>query len=85
MVNKIKKHAPADVRFCYETGVCGFTLKRRIESLGCKCAVIAPSLTPVKPGDRIKTDRRDAKKLLAMFKAGLLHDKYAVSLTGFAG
>jgi hypothetical protein len=50
MVNKIKKQAPADVAFCYEAGVCGFTLKRRIESLGCKCAVIAPSLTPIKPG-----------------------------------
>lgn len=77
MVNKIKKQAPADVAFCYEAGVCGFTLKRRIESLGCKCAVIAPSLTPIKPGDRIKTDRRDAKKLLAMFKAGLLTEVYA--------
>jgi len=77
MVNKIKKQAPADVRFCYEAGVCGFTLKRRIEALDCKCAVIAPSLTPIKPGDRIKTDRRDAKKLLAMFKAGLLTKVYA--------
>jgi len=77
MVNKIKKQAPADVRFCYEAGVCGFTLKRRIEALDFKCAVIAPSLTPIKPGDRIKTDRRDAKKLLAMFKAGLLTEVYA--------
>ncbi len=77
MVNKIKKHAPADVAFCYEAGVCGFTLKRRIEALGCKCVVIAPSPTPQKPGDRIKTDRRDAKKLLAMFKAGLLTEVYA--------
>ncbi len=72
MVNKIKKQAPAEVKFCYEAGVCGFTLKRRIEALGCQCTVIAPSLTPIKPGDRIKTDRRDAVKLLAMFKAGLL-------------
>lgn len=77
MVNKIKKQAPADVAFCYEAGVCGFTLKRRIEALDCKCEVIAPSLTPQKPGDRIKTDRRDAKKLLAMFKAGLLTEVYA--------
>ncbi len=72
MVNKIKKKAPADVKFCYEAGVCGFTLKRRIEALGCQCQVIAPSLTPIKPGDHIKTDRRDAAKLLAMYKAGLL-------------
>jgi transposase len=77
MVNKIKKQAPVDVAFCYEAGVCGFTLKRRIEALDCKCAVIAPSLTPIKPGDRIKTDRRDAVKLLAMFKAGLLTEVHA--------
>ena len=57
MVNKIKKQASADIKFCYEAGVCGFTLKRRIEALGCQCTVIAPSLTPIKPGDHIKTDR----------------------------
>jgi transposase len=80
MVNKIKKQAPTDVWFCYEAGVCGFTLKRRIEALGCNCAVIAPSLTPVKPGERVKTDRRDALKLLAMFQAGLLTEVHAPSL-----
>ena len=77
MVNKIKKQAPADIKFCYEAGVCGFTLKRRIEALGCECIVIAPSLTPIKPGDHIKTDRRDALKLLTMFKAGLLTEVHA--------
>jgi len=77
MVNSIKKKSPADVKFCYEAGVCGFTLKRRIEALGCKCIVIAPSLTPIKPGDRVKTDRRDALKLLTMFKAGLLTEVHA--------
>ena len=77
MVNKIKKQAPASVEFCYEAGVCGFTLKRRIEALDCHCAVIAPSLIPVRPGDHVKTDRRDAKKLLAMFKAGLLTEVHA--------
>ena len=39
MLNKIKKRAPADIKFCYEAGVCGFTLKRRIEALGCQCTV----------------------------------------------
>ena len=43
MVNKIKKQTPADIKFCYEAGVCGFTLKRRIEALGCQCMVVAPS------------------------------------------
>jgi transposase len=76
MVKRILRKAPGEVRFCYEAGVCGFNLKRKIESLGCKCAVIAPSLTPTKPGKRIKTDRRDALRLLAMFKAGLLTEIY---------
>ena len=77
MVKKIKKKASGQVEFCYEAGVCGFTLKRRIEAQSCRCMVIAPSLTPIKPGDRIKTDRRDALKLLAMFKAGLLTEVHA--------
>jgi transposase len=77
MVNKIKKHAPGKVEFCYEAGVCGFTLKRRIEQFNCRCCVIAPSLVPRKPGERVKTDRRDARKLLMMFKAGLLTEVHA--------
>ena len=77
MVNKIKKQAPGQVEFCYEAGVCGFTLKRRIEDMGCKCEVIAPSLVLRKPGERVKTDRRDAKKLLMLFKAGLLTEVHA--------
>ena len=76
MVKKVIKQSPGEVKFCYEAGVCGFTLKRRIEAHGCKCAVIAPSLTPVKPGNRVKTDRRDAKKLMELFKAGLLTEVY---------
>jgi transposase len=77
MVKKIIKQAPCELRFCYEAGVCGFALKRQIEALGCKCAVIAPSLVPQKPGDRIKTDHRDALKLLTMFEAGLLTEVHA--------
>jgi len=78
MVKKIVRQAPGEIRFCYEAGVCGFTLKRRIESHDrCKCEVIAPSLTPRKPGERVKTDRRDALKLLMMFEAGLLTQVHA--------
>lgn len=77
MVKRILRKSQGEVCFCYEAGVCGFNLKRRIEALDCKCAVIAPSLTPTKPGDRIKTDRRDAVRLLAMFKAGLLTEVHA--------
>jgi transposase len=77
MVKKIKKQAPGQIEFCYEAGVCGFALKRRIEDMDCKCQVIAPSLVPRKPGERIKTDRRDAKKLLMFFKAGMLTEVHA--------
>ena len=76
MVQKIQKKSIGPVHFCYEAGVCGFDLQRRIEAMGCRCAVIAPSLTPRKPGERVKTDRRDAKKLLMLFKNGLLTEVY---------
>lgn len=72
MVKKLQKQSSGEVHFCYEAGVCGFDLQRRIESLGSRCVVIAPSLTPRKPGERVKTDRRDAKKLAMLFKNGLL-------------
>ena len=80
MVHRLQRNAPGEVRFCYEAGVCGFTLKRRIEALGSACMVIAPSLVPVKRGDRIKTDRRDARKLLGQFLAGQLTEVFAPSV-----
>ncbi len=76
MVKRIQRKAPGPVQFCYEAGVCGFVLKRQIEALGSDCMVIAPSLVPVKQGDRIKTDRRDARKLLGQFIAGQLTEVY---------
>jgi len=76
MVKKIKKQSSGQIHFCYEAGVCGFTLKRQIEKFGCRCSVIAPSLVPIRPGDRVKTDRRDAKKLLGQFVAGQLTEVY---------
>lgn len=72
MVRKILRLAKGRVRICYEAGPCGYALKREIEKLGVECVVIAPSLIPRKPGDRIKTDRRDARKLAELFRAGLL-------------
>ncbi len=72
MVRRIQREAKGQVRMCYEAGPCGYALKRTIEGLGMECVVIAPSLIPRKPGDRIKTDRRDARKLAELFRAGLL-------------
>ncbi|MCW5594027.1 MAG: IS110 family transposase [Burkholderiales bacterium] len=62
-----------EVRICYEAGTCGYTLQRRLEASGkVVCEVIAPSLIPVKPGERIKTDKRDARKLAELYRAGVL-------------
>lgn len=73
MVKKILREAPGEVRSCYEAGPCGYILKRSIESIGpIVCEVIAPSLIPRKPGERIKTDKRDAKKLAELLRANLL-------------
>ena len=72
MVRRIRKKAPGPVVICYEAGVCGFALQRQIEAEGVACMVIAPSLVPVKPGQRIKTDRRDARKLVGYLRAGML-------------
>lgn len=61
-----------DLRCCYEAGPCGFELFRQLTSMGIACEVIAPSLIPVKAGERIKTDRRDASKLARLYRAGEL-------------
>ncbi len=53
MVRQLKKATKNTLHFCYEAGVCGFSLQRRLEAMGCQCDVIAPSLVPVKAGDRI--------------------------------
>src|SRR4249920_2627176 len=58
--------------FCYEAGPTGYGLYRQIKSLGQECVVVAPSLIPKKPGDRVKTNRRDAVNLAKLLRAGEL-------------
>jgi transposase len=58
--------------FCYEAGPTGYGLYRLITSLGHECQVAAPSLTPKKPGDHVKTNRRDAVSLARLSRAGEL-------------
>ena len=77
MVKRILKAAPGEVTACYEAGPCGYALQRTLKELGMPCEVVAPSLIPVKPGDRIKTDRRDARKLAELLRAGLLTTVHA--------
>ncbi len=68
------KLAPArkELRFCYEAGPCGYGIQRQLTEAGHECAVVAPSLIPRKPGERIKTDRRDAINLAKLRRAGEL-------------
>jgi transposase len=70
----IKKLSPDGeiVSFCYEAGPCGYGIYRQISGLGHECAVVAPSLIPKKPGDRVKTDRRDSESLSRLHRAGEL-------------
>ena len=58
--------------FCYEAGPTGYGLYRLIRSLGHDCLVVAPSLMPAKPGDRVKTNRRDAMGMARLLRAGEL-------------
>lgn len=66
------KGLDGEVRVVYEAGPCGYGLYRRLNKAGLKCEVAAPSLTPRKPGQRIKTDRRDAEKLAKYLRSGSL-------------
>jgi transposase len=63
---------PEGLAVCYEAGPGGFDLYRLLSSIGAACDVVAPSLIPVRAGERVKTDRRDAKKLVSLYRAGLL-------------
>jgi transposase len=67
MVQRIRRQVSGEIHICYEAGVCGFVLQRRLQKLGCVCQVIAPS--------------RDAKKLLSQFTAGQLTSVHAPDAT----
>jgi transposase len=60
------------LRFCYEAALCGYGIQRELAAAGHECVVVAPSLIPRKPGERIKTDRRDAINLAKLHRAGEL-------------
>jgi transposase len=76
---RLRREAPGEVRCCYEAGPTGYGLQRQLSAQGIVCTVVAPSLTPVKPGSRIKTDRRDARKLAELHRAGLLTEVHPPS------
>ena len=71
LIDRLNKEFEGEVLlFCYEAGPCGYGLYRQLLALGHDCLVVAPSLIPKKPGDRIKTDRRDARKLAQSLRSG---------------
>jgi hypothetical protein len=67
----IKKLGAAEkLRACYEAGPTGYVVYWQLAELGVQCEVVAPTLVPVKAGDRVKTDRRDAEKLARCYRSG---------------
>jgi transposase len=70
-VERVLRRWPG-VRCCYEAGPTGFGLYRHLIGRGIDCSVVAPGLVPQRPGDRIKTDPRDARKLARLLAGGLL-------------
>jgi transposase len=72
LTRKLERDAPGPVHVCYEAGPCGYALQRRMATARVSCQVIAPALVPRKPGERVKTNRRDARKLAELLRAGLL-------------
>lgn len=69
-VDRLARFAPLE--FVYEAGPCGYQLHRQMAAMKQVCTVIAPGLTPHKPGDKVKTDRRDAENLAQLHRAGQL-------------
>jgi len=79
LLRGLRKHATTSMVCCYEAGPCGYWLKREMDRQGIRCVVVAPSLIPRKPGERIKTDRRDALKLARLLRAGDLTEVHPPS------
>jgi transposase len=72
-IAKLAKRLQKDgqrLEFCYEAGCCGYVIYRQLTELGHGCTVVAPSMIPRKPGERVKTDRRDCEKLAVLHRAG---------------
>ena len=79
LVRKLEREAPGPVHVFYEAGPCGYALQRQLTTPRVTCDVIAPALMPRKPGERVKTNRRDARKLAELGRAGLLTRMSGVS------
>jgi transposase len=72
LMRRLEREASGPVHVFYEAGPCGYALQRQMTTARVRCDVIAPALMPRKPGERVKTNRRDARKLAELGRAGLL-------------
>lgn len=79
LIRRLHAKAPRLV-FAYEAGPCGYVLHRYLTSKGFDCHVVAPSLMPKRPGDRVKNDRRDAMEIARMLRAGDLTSVYVPTI-----
>jgi len=80
IVEALKKlQRKGEVHTCYEAGCMGFTLKRALDEAGIDCRIVSPGKVPRKPGERIKTDRRDARNLARLLRAGEVEGIYIPS------
>jgi transposase len=72
LVKRLRQAGDGAIKFCYEAGPCGYGVHRSLTKRGEDCTVVAPSMIPRKPGDRQKTDKRDAANLAVLHRGGLL-------------
>ena len=72
LVRKLERETPGPIHIFYEAGPCGYALQRQVTTSRVSCDVVAPALIPRKPGERVKTNHRDARKLAELGRAGLL-------------
>jgi transposase len=79
LVRRLRSISP-ELIFAYEAGPCGYGLHRHLTGKGFECRVVAPSLIPKKPGDRVKTDRRDAVEIARLLRSGDLTAVYVPSV-----
>ncbi len=79
LIRRLEARHP-ELVFAYEAGPCGYGLYRSLTAKGFACHVVAPSLIPKKPGDKVKTDRRDAVELARLLRSGDLTGVYVPSV-----
>ena len=81
LIRRLQGKAP-ELRFVYEAGPSGYGLYRYLTGKGLACDVVAPSLIPRRPGDKVKTDRRDAVELARLLAVRRSHRRVRADRRG---